>query len=909
MVHNTDIDNRIEIFSLLKNHKSEELIENYSNEILTNPNMIDENGNSLIQIAVLMNNIPIVSYLLNGNPRIQSLDSLGYSILFFPIKFRYNELLKLLIDSKGSMIIDIVDKDGNTPVIYAIKSHNYYALKLLGKAGCNFEYTSPTTGNSYIHFCIEERDLASLEIIINFLDEKINNVENEKNNVDVKNGLNETTISKNLRFIINKRNSQWNTPLLLASMVVPDNFEIIKFLVQKGSYINKSNFNGEISAHYFALSGSFTSFLAINGIFSQTFPFEILLSICNDYLESLQTNTLLNLNKEQSKIIKLITHNTTTLNINIQEAINGNTALHISLLRNWEKITYFIFTKYFIIPLISETFPLLDIHCQNGKGVTIFHIILTSISMNFDNSLITLFLLLIPHVNLNIQDNNGNTSLHLFFLYNIFEFLMNNNYILDILKTKKLNIFIKNFDGETAYDLAIKNLSSDQLEIFLNIVSESILNTLTLPKYKGSWLLKWQNDCSLINESNKQNNEQNNEQNKKRIKCLKKCRKMIDKENISVPLKKDRLDIEIFKFEDDKSNLMNPFTGNTIDVFSGFIYLYEKHSLKCNGLMKIILNPEKIINKEEVKYSGVLGYFPDILKSTQMSIHWLCQRIFFSGGFDSYFRKLFSNNVRFIVAYIGINLVNNINDSSGGHAGCVIYDKETNTVERFEPNGESILPGFYYNPDLLDASLKSKFHSLLNGMYVKWEQRVKKEYHERTKGENNKTKEGNERTKGEQNNKNEIELEREGETKVNLSKTMKYLKPSDYMKFMGLQRFDAYESDILKNKHIGDNEGYCILWIIFYLDYKLKYPSIPSKKLLTKIIKKINRGLVPTTNTKKDRIGFLDIIRSYRKVVTTIRDDLIKQINPNLTINDYVNGKFTDEQLNKLVSLIIEKLQ
>nr|URM62206.1 ankyrin repeat domain containing protein [Mimivirus sp.] len=75
---------------------------------------------------------------------------------------------------------------------------------------------------------------------------------------------------------------------------------------------------------------------------------------------------------------------------------------------------------------------------------------------------------LIPYVNLNYQDNTGNTILHILIKQNIW-----NKYI-KFLNIKKMNIFIKNNDGKTALDL----VSANDMNQFLNVTTNSYYNYL-----------------------------------------------------------------------------------------------------------------------------------------------------------------------------------------------------------------------------------------------------------------------------------------------------------------------------------------------------------------------------------------------------------------------------------------------
>ena len=86
-----------------------------------------------------------------------------------------------------------------------------------------------------------------------------------------------------------------------------------------------------------------------------------------------------------------------------------------------------------------------------------------------------------------------------------------------------------------------------------------------------------------------------------------------------------------------------------------------------------------------------------------LEIIWVDQNIFYPTNLDEIIQKFLNSKNRFLVIPLGIEL------SIGSHANILIYDKEINEMERFEPNGGSYPYTFNYNPDLLDSILAQKF--------------------------------------------------------------------------------------------------------------------------------------------------------------------------------------------------------
>jgi ankyrin repeat protein len=219
-----------------------------------------------------------------------------------------------------------------------------------------------------------------------------------------------------------------------------------------------------------------------------------------------------------------------------------------------------------------------------------------------------------------------------------------------------------------------------------------------------------------------------------------------------------------------------------------------------------------------------------------IEIRWIYQKIYFPKNFDNKFELLMSDTkCKFIIIPIGIIL------SNGNHSNCLIFDIDNNIIERFEPHGSSYPSQFNYNPDYLDNILFNKFDKLLGTI-------LKNKYQQ-----------------------------------------VKYLLPKNYLPKIGFQKFENVE----KNKNIGDPLGFCTLWCIWYIDYKLEYRERSSFKIVRSLIKGI----------KKNNLSFRSLIRNYSTNVTDIRDSYLSKIDKN--INDYLNNKLTESDIVSLVNIII----
>ena len=102
-----------------------------------------------------------------------------------------------------------------------------------------------------------------------------------------------------------------------------------------------------------------------------------------------------------------------------------------------------------------------------------------------------------------------------------------------------------------------------------------------------------------------------------------------------------------------------------------------------------------------------------------------------------------------------------------------------------------------------------------------------------------------------------------------------------------------------KNDYIGDPNGFCALWCIWWIDIKLANPNIKSKILQELLFKEIINNYM----------SFKKIIRDYSTYITDIRDKLLSKIDSN--INFWINDKITNEQiilLNKIILIDIKNI-
>lgn len=173
----------------------------------------------------------------------------------------------------------------------------------------------------------------------------------------------------------------------------------------------------------------------------------------------------------------------------------------------------------------------------------------------------------------------------------------------------------------------------------------------------------------------------------------------------------------------------------------------------------------------------------------------------------------------------------------GNHANYIIYDTKLNEVERFEPYGSEPPYKFNYLPNKLDNLLSRYFYEIDNNI--------------------------------------------------------KYVRPVDYLPKIGFQSFDA---DEIKQSKLGDPDGFCALWSIWYVDQRMIFPDMNRKKLVQKMLK----------NIKGQKGSFKNMIRNYSFEIVSLRDKILSK--SNLNINDWINDLYTEEQVDLLMKNINESI-
>ena len=788
-----ELDNQnnlsITLFNLIKEKKWDSLMKiiNINNQKNLNfdYNIKDITNTYFIEYLIIFNQSNIIKEVFKNNIRIDIIDENGKTLLYNVIKYSYIEIFDLLIEKNnneiGQNILELKDSEQNIPLFYAIKFYNILLIEKIIKNMNNFLITNDI-GDNVLFVSIKAQNIEIFKIILNKI-KKINFI----------NGNGETIFHVFIR------------------LKCYDMFQYIidfidKEIIIKILNIPEKKFNLTI-LHYIA-------------IYLEDF-----------FLTSLSTKNYLQYLKP-----------------NIQDK-NGNTFYHY-FLNNIININVLNWDQIITIQNINTIFFKLNFNLDlyNIFGNTVTHLLVTDIKIFIENKLNILINEIISKSNLNIQNNDGDWSLFL---------LIKNNYwinIENILVNKKLDIFLLNNNNKSIFDYIRK----DEYNNFLQLITQSYINLLD----KNKWDDKIDNLCSKkINLITKE----------EKI-LLEKLEKniildIVDKYNINDKLNnicfitiKKKLEIGIENFKKNKNRYittsfpsnykvikliknypnveLSTFTGSTLDVLFGLIYLSLKYHNKFNYIdssLKLIDFNLSIINCNSIDYRTQ----NKICEIVGFEILWKNNILYIPSNqkLDLYIEINYaiSNKYNFFIIPIGIESVTNTNICS--HSNYLIWDLIRKEVERFEPHGAEQPEGMNYNSKLLDESLENKILS------------------------------------------------------YNLN--FKYIKPFEYLPKIG---FQIKEINELQNNYIGDPNGFCALWCIWWVDLRLENPTISREELFNLL----------NTEIISEKYTYKKLIRDYSFFITELRDKFLSKADTN--INQWINDKINQTKINLLQNLIVDQI-
>ena len=383
-----------------------------------------------------------------------------------------------------------------------------------------------------------------------------------------------------------------------------------------------------------------------------------------------------------------------------------------------------------------------------------------------------------------------------------------------ILRKRNWNNF-KSILREKKLDIYLKNnkneipmifLKEGDISSFFDVIVEGYLNQLDNKKIK------------LSKKCNRYNIEDDF--------CKNMIKKKIIKEKSSIPKNKSSKNFENnFNLIKEKFQNFGKFNSDTMhniiytviflkkysNLMIPFKYFYEDkfkndlYSLKEYNFYKV---PEGIVINELVTNYSILLYeiSPYIMVWRSNTQYYISPDLYFS------FNKCLNmKSVRFI--FMRLTIIPSHDDVVTGHANIIVFDKKTGILDRFEPHGN--IP--YLKIDILDQILKKEIGDIVEN-YL---------------------------------NDNNLKL--------------KYIKPSDYNNEIGIQTITNEYS--MNTKKLGDPGGFCLAWIYWYLEMRLKNPDINPIDIIKKSYEEIINDNADN-NKKKNKTDsgdniFINYIRNY----------------------------------------------
>jgi ankyrin repeat protein len=574
---------------------------------------------------------------------------------------------------------------------------------------------------------------------------------------------------------INFKDTNGNTALhLMIKTSKEDTEEIIIMMIDRNIGLNHVNKNGENALHIAVDTNNqnIARILLKNGI-------NINMETLNDHLTPILMATI----HGNISMCKLLLDYSP--NINCQD-IYGNSVLNHAILNKSKQLVELFYDK-------------VDVNLTNISGNI-------TINLFFENDIPKerlseyKFEQILLKSKLNIQNNIGRTTWHYLAdndLWEQYEYIFIN---------KKNKIFIQDIDGITSYDI-INTKFPEKKEKFIDLIAHSFLN----------FIIKNGEEAYNINikclDKIKKIEDVENMPTSDKKRCMDEIKKIIVENNISVPEKKKTYCLNNMSFENIK---FSSYTGISLDIIMGLIYIQNKfNTIKTTLTLDFINNPQL---ENYYKSNGIQkGEFSDFLN---FEIVWSFQKLFIPTILKQIIDDFKADqNKKFLIIPIGIEL------SNGAHANILLYNKDTNEMERFEPYGMNFPPGFNYNPSNLDINLKNLFINYFE-------------------------------------NYNEIEF--------------KFFSPLAYQTKIGLQLLDTIEYN--KEKNIGDPGGFCAAWSLWYIEMRISNINVKRDDLIHKLINYI----------RLKKITFRSVIRSFTKNITDIRDTYLAKagLDINQWLND-----------------------
>ena len=609
--------------------------------------------------------------------------------------------------------------------------------------------------------------------------------------------------------------------------VIFKNIEALNIFKENKISFNEMDTNGSIPLHYAIKSKNINIFNLVLGE-SKDINFQ-----------SKQGESALHLacNFGQKEMLKILLEK--NVNVNVQDFTNELTPLMYSMIMNDNEmfdllidktdislqdingnniLHYIIHEKnYGFIDRILENG--IDLNVSNIHGSLPLHLLLDDLDNSSNNIDKFNFKYFIENTNLNIQDNDGNSNFLLLCKNNLWKKLK------DVKVQKFYNYLLKNKEGINA----LKYINEEDQDEFYKLISISFINYIRKEKYK---MIGFNNEVLNICRKELKFKEYEAIKNfididfesklKKTDKdiCIDSIKILLKNNKIKIPQKIKNYCIDLNEFNSNINFIT--YTGTTLDILFGLIYLNKTFDNITTTLSSDFIENAELENyylnekNKKVRREDFINF----------EIIWDSNKIFYPNTLDFIIQKFVKDPKKiFLIIPIGIELEN------GSHSNILIYDKNNNSIERFESNGSSFPFKFNYNPDRLDELLKDKFLKIFTDC--------------------------------------------------------KYYYPKDFLPKIGFQLLESY--DHYKTKKIGDPGGFCAVWCTWYSFMRTKYNMVPNKKLTIKLIQKIKEENIPFKNIVRNFAKKIIDIRD--ELLTESKLDINNWLNSNYDealFNDFI---------------------
>jgi len=599
-------------------------------------------------------------------------------------KNKWDDILKLLQELDIEIDINMKDQTGNYIISYAVLHNRLDIIEILYKKNVQLDVLDADNRSIlYIPIKYGYDEILEYLLQINFDMIGISIIDIKDRNF--RTPIHYAILNKN-KFAIKKlleSNCNLNTTdnkgyNALHYAILSRDLEIVKLILPGIVNINIRTSTGETSLH-----------LAVNLQLTDIAEFLIKNGINVNYQDYSHEFTALHyaISINNKYLIQLILD--VSGNPNIQD-IFGNTPLHYVMIEETHNlIDLFINSKRIIS----------NLNLYNIDGKLPLHILLDNYSNNISE---TTFNYLLLNSNLAIIDNDGNSCLFLLTGLEIWKKFKT------VLVKKRLDIYSKNKKGIQILDLIDKKDMTEFIEMIIDAYMHRLKNK------KKEWGREWENICSKEfinvdpNELKKifpvkiDSNEKLQKICRDKIKeyLFETLEKIKDNKikcgESSYPLAKNKTCITL---EEGDTLDVCTFTGTTLDVLLGLIYLLKKHKSACSTLSTEFYLNENLQNF--YKSIGIMmGSRGDFLN---FEIVWVHQKLYLVDDFYDRINDCIKGGSEFIIIPLGIEM------KAGSHANYIIFDVKANTVERFEPHGSSNPPGLNYEPSILDELIESRF--------------------------------------------------------------------------------------------------------------------------------------------------------------------------------------------------------